>query len=308
MDSERPEAWCMKTFLRAFLCLSLFAFAVPASTQAASLADTLSGRILLQVENRGEAWYVDPVTKQRFFLGRAEDAYTLMRAKGLGIRHSELVQYRASRFPSRLSGRIVLDVESHGEAYYIIPRRLTSVYLGRAQDAYALMRQYGLGITNVNLAQIPVGAGSITTPTPSPAPTPAPAPVDSPYQTLEREAFDLINAYRVSKGLSSLQWNEEVTRVARQHSIEMANGTVPFGHAGFEERARILQQRITLHGIAENVAYNDYPNPAQTSVDGWIASEGHRTNIENRAYTLTGMGVARSSDGAYYFTQLFIAP
>lgn len=294
----------MKILSRILLCMSFVFFVLPVATQAASLADTLSGRILLQVESRGEAWYIDPVTKQRFFLGRAEDAYALMRTKGLGIRHSELARYRASRFPSRLSGRIVLDVESHGEAYYIIPSRLTSVYLGRAQDAYTLMRQYGLGITNANLSQIPVGIGSITTPTPISGPIPR----DSPYQTLEHEAFDLINTYRHSKGLGSLRWNDEVTRAARQHSIEMANGSIPFGHSGFEERARILQQQITLHGVAENVAYNDYPNPAQTSVDGWIASEGHRINIENRAYTVSGMGVARSSDGAYYFTQLFIAP
>lgn len=291
----------MSFFQRLLLCATIACFALPQATQAASLADRLSGRILLQVESRGEAWYVDPVSKQRFFLGRADDAYTLMRTKGLGIRHAELQRYRASRFPSRLSGRILLDVESRGEAYYIIPGRLTSVYLGRAQDAYNLMRQYGLGITNTNLASIPVGAGTTI-------PLPGPIPTTSPYQTIERRAFDLINAYRISKGLGALRWNAEIANAAREHSVEMANGSVEFGHARFTERAQALQQRVSFHGIAENVAYNDYPDPAQTSVDGWIESDGHRANIENRAYNESGMGVARSSDGAYYFTQLFTAP
>lgn len=295
----------MTFFSRLLLCLSIVCFALPQTTHAASLAETLSGRILLQVQSRGEAWYVDPVSKQRFFLGNADDAYALMRAKGLGIRHAELTRYRTSRFPSRLSGRIVLDVESHGEAYYIIPGRLTSVYLGRAADAYALMRQYGLGITNANLALVPA---AVSDQFPIPTPRPPATPTDAPYQTIERRAFDLINVYRVSKGLSAMNWNGEIAAAAREHSAEMANGSVEFGHARFTERAQALQQRVSFHGIAENVAYNDYPDPAQTSVDGWIESDGHRANIENRAYSESGVGVARSSDGAYYFTQLFIAP
>ncbi len=290
----------MKTFFRVFLLISLVCFGAPTAIQAAGLAETLVGRILLQVESHGEAWYVDPVTQQRFFLGRAEDAYALMRAKGLGVRHAELLRYRASRFPARLSGRIVLDVEAHGEAYYIIPRSLTGVYLGRAQDAYALMRRYGLGITNTNLARIPVATGQINLPTP--------IQVEAPYQTLEQAAFNGVNRYRAQKNLAALNWNEEVATVARQHSLAMANGSVAFGHDGFSERAETLQQKLTLHGLAENVAYNDYPDPATTAVEGWINSTGHRLNIENNAYTLTGMGVARSSDGAYYFTQLFVAP
>jgi hypothetical protein len=32
----------------------------------------------LQVEQRGAAWYIDPVTKTRFSLGGAEQAYALM--------------------------------------------------------------------------------------------------------------------------------------------------------------------------------------------------------------------------------------
>ena len=281
-----------------FFCL---AFLFSAHTaQAATLAHTLSGRILLQVEAHGEAWYVDPVIEQRFFLGHAEDAYTLMRAKGLGIRQRDLTFFQATRFPQRLAGRILLAVESHGEAYYILPQTLQGVYLGRAADAYALMRRYGLGISNANLALVPAGNGPVDLPVPQPA--------EAPYQSLERDAFNRINTYRGEKGLGALAWNEEIARVARQHSVEMANGSVAFGHSGFADRAKLLQQKMTLHGVAENVAYNDYPDPALTSVNGWIASDGHRANIENGAYTQSGMGVARSSDGAYYFTQLFTAP
>lgn len=295
----------MNVFSRVLLIAGLTFALIPTMTQAKTLGESLAGRILLQVQSHGEAWYVDPVTKQRFYLGRAEDAYTLMRAKGLGIRHAELTRYLAGRFPARLSGRILLDVEAHGEAYYISPLTLQGAYLGTAADAYALMRRVGLGISTKDLSLIPIAPGQID---PSLPVRPVQTPTIAPYTSLEQDAFNRINAYRQSKGLRLLVWNEEIAKVARQHSIEMANGSVAFGHDGFSDRAKALQTSMPLHGLAENVAYNDYPDPAYTAANDWIESSGHRTNIENSVYTLTGMGVSKSSDGAYYFTQLFVTP
>ncbi len=306
----------MSFALRVVCAALLFTIFIPLESQAKTLADQLAGRILLQVQSRGEAWYVDPIAKQRYYLGQAEDAYRLMRAKGLGVRHADLVRFQRSGFPARLAGRILLDVESHGEAYYIIPATLRGIYLGRAADAYALMRQYGLGITNGNLATIPLASDqlaalptSVTTPPANATNTPiitgaTPSPAIS---AVEQVAFNQINAYRASKGLTGLIWNADVATVARLHSQAMAEGRVPFGHDGFEERADLLEQRLRVNGLAENVAYNDYPDPSTTAVESWIESTGHRRNIENASYTQTGMGVALSSDGAYYFTQLFTA-
>ncbi len=305
MTSKTPEACAMNVFSRVFVIAGLSLWLIPTVAHAKTLSESLAGRILLQVQSHGEAWYVDPVTHQRFYLGRAEDAYALMRAKGLGIRHAELARYLTGRFPLRLSGRIVLDVETHGEAYYVSPLTLQGAYLGTAADAYALMRRVGLGISTKDLSSIPVAAGQID---PSVPVLPVQTPVVSPYKTLEQDAFNRINAYRQSKGLSALTWNDEIAKIARQHSVEMANGTVAFGHAGFSDRAKVLQAIMPLHGLAENVAYNDYPDPAYTSVNGWIESDGHRANIENPVYALSGMGVSKSSDGAYYFTQLFVTP
>lgn len=44
-----------------------------------------AGKILLQVENNGEAWYVNPADNKRYFLGRPADAFNVMRNLGLGI-------------------------------------------------------------------------------------------------------------------------------------------------------------------------------------------------------------------------------
>ncbi len=63
---------------------------------------------------------------------------------------------------NRLKGRIVLQVESRGQAWYINPVDGRRYYLGTPERALAGMRYFGLGITNVNLERIQEGAGSTT--------------------------------------------------------------------------------------------------------------------------------------------------
>ena len=82
-----------------------------------------------------------------------------MRTLGLGISNNDLNKYlnnNINKFPTRLSGKILLAVEQHGEAYYINPLNLRGYYLGRPSDALSLMRELSLGITNTNLNTIPV--------------------------------------------------------------------------------------------------------------------------------------------------------
>lgn len=54
-----------------------------------SFAGEQKGRILLQVENNGEAWYVNPADGKRYFLGRPADAFRVMRSLGLGISNAD---------------------------------------------------------------------------------------------------------------------------------------------------------------------------------------------------------------------------
>ena len=88
-----------------------------------NLSNRLKGLILLQVEENGEAWYVYPDDINKYYLGRPADAFDIMRGLGLGISHNTLQGYLNYGFPSRLSGKILLDVEANGEAYYVYPNR-----------------------------------------------------------------------------------------------------------------------------------------------------------------------------------------
>jgi len=139
--------------MKKILTILLVAFLLPVQTLAAT-AQHHSGKIYLQVEANGEAWYVNPDDMRRYFLGRPSDAFALMRSFGLGITHAELQGYLDSSFPTRLSGKILLDVEMNGEAYYINPQDRQGYFLGRPADAFEVMRSVGIGITNADLASI----------------------------------------------------------------------------------------------------------------------------------------------------------
>ena len=80
-----------------------------------------------------------------------------MKNLGLGIKHSELNAYLNSKFPNRLLGKIVLDVEQNGEAYYVNLNDSKGYYLNRPTDAFKIMRELGLGITNTDIRKIDVG-------------------------------------------------------------------------------------------------------------------------------------------------------
>lgn len=127
------------------------------SLAALTLAASLSGRILLAVEDAGQAWYVNPVNEQRYSLGSPDDAWMIMRSLALGISNADL----ARQIPARLAGRIILAVEDHGKAYYVEPLTLKLFYLGRPADAFRVMSDLGLGISDANLAQIPANSTTL---------------------------------------------------------------------------------------------------------------------------------------------------
>lgn len=143
-----------------FILFLLFLF--PSFVGAQGLGHKLSGRILIDVQKHGEAWYVDPADGRRYYLGRPADAFRIMRQLGLGISEADFREIAAAGSPApgdgrlarRLSGRIILEVQKHGEAWYVDPLDLKRYYLGRPADAFRIMRQFGLGISSADLATI----------------------------------------------------------------------------------------------------------------------------------------------------------
>jgi hypothetical protein len=145
-------------FTLSVIFLSSTFFTYPVS--AATLASQLSGRILLQVENKGEAWYVNPKDQKKYYLGKPDDAYALMRQLSLGISEKEFSSWSKGA-PSWAKGKLYIRPQSHGEAYYV-DLNFRWHYLGRANDAWLLFRAQGMGISNSDLAKITSASVSAT--------------------------------------------------------------------------------------------------------------------------------------------------
>ena len=123
---------------------------------------------------------------------------------------------------------------------------------------------------------------------------------------LELAIHQQVNQYRQSRGLPPLTLDSRITQQARLHSQSMAAKTASFNHDGFGQRFQALARETSIRGAAENLAYNQgYSEPATVVVEGWIKSPGHHQNMIDN-YDLTGIGVAKNSQGEYYFTQIFV--
>ncbi len=120
------------------------------------LSEKLKGRILLQVENNGEAWYVNPRDSKKYYMAGGQEAYEIMRNLGVGITNKDLEKIKTDKkFAKQHSGKIFLQVENNGEAYYIDSEG-ASHYLKDGAAAYEAMRNLGLGITNNDLRKIEI--------------------------------------------------------------------------------------------------------------------------------------------------------
>ncbi|EKD78323.1 MAG: hypothetical protein ACD_41C00368G0007 [uncultured bacterium] len=123
------------------------------------------GRIVLQVEEHGEAWYINPADHHRYYLGRPDDAFAIMKELGLGITNADFKRLSSDAgMRQAVRGKIVLQVEKHGEAWYINPVNDQPYYLGKPARAWKLMTKFGLGISNADLATIPIGIPGETLP------------------------------------------------------------------------------------------------------------------------------------------------
>lgn len=126
----------------------------------------------------------------------------------------------------------------------------------------------------------------------------------------EYRILELINQKRAEKSLEPLRWSEDVAKIARLHSENMARYKF-FNHVGQDGLS--VDERADANGlskwraIGENIAYNrGFENPIEFACEGWMKSNAHRQNLLSTRWKETGIGVAVASDGTYYFTQVFL--
>ncbi len=140
---------------------------------------------------------------------------------------------------------------------------------------------------------VAAGAGLIIT-------SPAAAAMD--YQASASQALSLVNQKRVNAGCATLRVVRQLQMPAGQQSQDQA-ARDRLSHAG--ANGSTTGSRLDDTGYsrwAENIAQFQ---SAQAAVNFWSTSAAHRASMLNCAFKDTGLAVARSGSGRFYWTQTF---
>jgi len=153
------------------------------------------------------------------------------------------------------------------------------------------------------------------------------------FSALEKRIHDLINKERQKHGLSTIRWDDALKRIAIKHSADMAkrnyfSHTSPEGHdfsyryikSGYacsitiENRIykgaeNLFQNNLytsvtTVNGV-KDYDWNTLEEIAESTVEGWMNSPGHRKNILTPVWLREGIGVSIAPDDKVYITQNF---
>jgi uncharacterized protein YkwD len=136
-------------------------------------------------------------------------------------------------------------------------------------------------------------------------------PVSGYPDPVENRILRLANEERRKNRQRPLIWDEKLAEAARRHSLRMAARGV-MSHDDPERgglRERLSASGVSRPRLAENLHFsNGYNDAAEIAVEGWMSSEGHRRNLLDSGFSLTGIGVARARNGTWYATQIFAGP
>jgi len=120
--------------------------------------------------------------------------------------------------------------------------------------------------------------------------------------SVENQILMLVNEHRSSIGKQSLKLNDLANSLAKDHTLHMIDKNA-ISHDNFNQRSQKLITNEKANSVGENVAAGQ--KSAQTVMNAWLNSSGHRENIEGD-FTHIGISAVKNKSGTYYFTQLFL--
>lgn len=130
-------------------------------------------------------------------------------------------------------------------------------------------------------------------------------PSDDPaVLEFEQEVIRLVNKARAENGLKPLEYDWELSRVARYKSRDMKdNGYFSHTSPVYGSPFQMMKSfGIRYKSAGENIAKGQLTPEAV--MNAWMNSSGHRANILNASFTKIGVGYV--AEGRYW-TQMFIS-
>ncbi|MDI9258555.1 CAP domain-containing protein [Flavobacterium sedimenticola] len=123
------------------------------------------------------------------------------------------------------------------------------------------------------------------------------------YNETELKIVTLINNYRQSIGLNTLEVINHISYKSEEHNFYMIDNNV-VNHDYFQQRADNLIKVLGAERVGENIAYNYLT--AESAFAAWMNSPAHKANMEGD-YTHLGISVTTNPEtGRKYYTNMFI--
>ncbi len=124
--------------------ISLF---VPFASFAASPADAYLGKILIDTAHHGEAWYVNPQTHMRVYLGRPDEALSRLKDRASYVTIANVDRVAASAglvsdaaYVSSVAGTVLTPSDIEGASWYVDPGLKLRRRLASPADAWDIMK------------------------------------------------------------------------------------------------------------------------------------------------------------------------
>jgi uncharacterized protein YkwD len=123
------------------------------------------------------------------------------------------------------------------------------------------------------------------------------------YSDDESQLVDLINDYRTSHGLNTLEIVNHISFKSQEHNSYMINKNV-VNHDLFDERSSNIIQVLGAKKVGENIAYNF--TTSEGVLNAWLLSPGHKLNLDGN-YTHIGISITINPiNGKRYYTNMFM--
>jgi uncharacterized protein YkwD len=137
------------------------------------------------------------------------------------------------------------------------------------------------------------------------APLPAANKSDRPEDLTREQIVAAINATRRAHGAAPWNYNPALEAAARSQARLMASKDTLSHDLG-----TTLRQRVSAAGyqtaVGENVAKGYQTLPA--TIDGWLASTGHRNTLLSPKFVEFGLAFARTGSGKLYWALIAGGP
>lgn len=116
-----------------------------------------------------------------------------------------------------------------------------------------------------------------------------------PAMATPQEIFEALNAYRNTKGVGSLNWDEKLAALARERVLEVPNETV--AHEGFRRRMSEsgFWDEYEINGAGENASSGYRLNGVHLIEWMYASDSGHDSNQLNINWTHVGIAVSGSN-------------